>query len=125
MEIATDPRRLDLFAAAEPPDPDAGTPAGALVDLLVAELQNRVLLIRAVVPQLPDNGPEMAEALAAMRQAGVSVTANARQSSRNGRRMFEMIAAMRRLQRRVAAVEEIIWSYVAREVKDAGRFVTE
>lgn len=110
------PDDLDRLPAPEAGDePDRLDPA-ALVDLYADLIPQRVLLLRAVVPQLPDSGADLAAALSELGRLGNEVATAGRDESicPSG-----LVDRLRRLTRRLAQVEELVWSGIYRAVKAA------
>jgi hypothetical protein len=111
-----DPRQLNLFPApagsedGEPLPPD-GAPA-AVFDLLTSELGRRVGVALAAVRQLPDNGADVAGAVAELRAAGAKLAEAGRAA-----RPSVLADLIRKLHRRLAAVEELVFAGLYRVVR--------
>ena len=107
---------LDRLAAPEAAaDPDRLDPS-VMVDVWSETIPLRLGVIRFMVPALPDNGGEMAEALAELSQMGNLLAAAGRDESV---RPSGLVDRLRRLARRLSQVEELTLRSIYRSVKSA------
>ena len=110
------PADLDRLAAPEADaEPDRLDPA-TLVDVWSETIPLRLGVIRFMVPALPDNSCEMAEALAELSQMGNQLAAAGRDETV---RPSGLVDRLRKLHRRLGQVEELVLRSVFRAVKDA------